>query len=95
MKFFTPAHHVSAQVNAEDGDSSQWERNTRNDEEEEGGDLWNITGQCVCNGFLQVVKDETTCSQRRMKHAKGERFTCKNHVYRLLNITFLHIGITI
>lgn len=38
------AHHVSAQVDAEDGDSSQRKRNTSNDEQEEGWDLWDVAG---------------------------------------------------
>lgn len=54
------AHHVSAKVDAEDGHRSQGKRNTGDDEEEEGRDLWDVTRQCVCNGLLQVVKDETT-----------------------------------
>lgn len=65
------AHHVSAQVDAEDGDSSQRKRNAGNDEEEEGRDLRDVTGQCVSNGLLQVVKDETTCSHQ--KHTGGKK----------------------
>lgn len=53
--------HVSAQVDAEDGNSSQRKRNAGKDEEEEGWNLWDVAGQCVCNGLLQVVKNETTC----------------------------------
>jgi len=54
------AHHVSSQVNAEDGDSAQGQRNVGNDEEEEGRDLRNVTGQGVGDGLLQVVKDQAT-----------------------------------
>lgn len=58
LRFVVPtAHHVSAQVDTEDGDRSQWKRNVSNDEEEEGRDLRDVAGQCVCNGLLQVVKD--------------------------------------
>lgn len=53
-------HHVSAKVDAEDGDGAQRQRNTSDDEEQEGCDLWDITGQRVRNRLLQVVKDQTT-----------------------------------
>lgn len=42
-------HHVSAQVNAEDGDCSQWERYVCNDEDQERRDFRNVTGQGVSN----------------------------------------------
>lgn len=73
------AHHVSAQVDAKDGDSSQRKRNAGNDEEEKGGDLWDVAGQCVCYGLLQVVKDEATCShQKHMEQKKGSLYyICK------------------
>lgn len=58
-------HHVCAQVNAQDGDSAQGQRDVGNDEQEEGGDLRNITGQRVGDGFLQVVKDQATCQAGR------------------------------
>lgn len=58
------AHHVSAQVDAEDGDSSQRERNAGDNEEEEGRDLRDVAGQRVRDGLLQVVKDETPCSRQ-------------------------------
>lgn len=52
-------HHVSAQVNAEDGDRSQWKGDVRNDEDQERCDFRNVTGQGVSNGLLQVIKDQT------------------------------------
>ena len=70
MSLSPSAHHVSAQVDAEDGDSSQWKRNTSNDEEEERRDLWDVTGQRVCNGLLQVVENETTCSNQTHMNEK-------------------------
>lgn len=62
-------HHISAQVDAEDGDSAQRKRNAGKDEEQEGGNFWDVTGQGVCNGLLQVVKNETTC--RNMQDCNG------------------------
>ena len=59
------SHHVSSQVNAEDGDGSKRKRNVDDDEEQEGGDLWDVTGKGVGNGFLQVVKDQATCRESR------------------------------
>ncbi|KGL79066.1 hypothetical protein N309_06631, partial [Tinamus guttatus] len=56
-----PPHHVSAQVDAEDGDSAQGQGDVGDDEEEEGGDLGDVAGQGVGDGLLQVVKDEASC----------------------------------
>lgn len=41
---FPAAYHVSAKVNAEDGDRSKRKRNAGNDEEEEGRDLRDVAG---------------------------------------------------
>lgn len=57
------AHHVGAQVDAEDGDRPQRKRNAGADEEEEGRDLWDVAGERVRDGLLQVVEDEPTCSK--------------------------------
>lgn len=57
------SHHVSSQVNAEDGDGSQGQGDVDNDEEQEGGDLWDVAGQGVSNGLLQVVKDQPACRE--------------------------------
>lgn len=64
---FPAAHHIGAEVDAEDGDCSQGKWNTSDDEEQEGGDLWDVTGEGVCDGLLQVVKDETTYSDEHKK----------------------------
>lgn len=53
------SHHVSSQVNAEDGDGSQWQGDVDDDEQQEGGDLWDVAGQGVGNGLLKVIKDQT------------------------------------
>ena len=53
-------HHVGAQVNAEDGDGTQRQRDVGHDEQQEGRDLGDVAGQGVGNGFLQVIKDQTT-----------------------------------
>lgn len=52
-------HNVSGQLDHEDGDAAQWQRNTDSDVDEVGCELRNVLGQCVRNGFLQVVKDQT------------------------------------
>lgn len=69
---FPAAHHVSAQVDAEDGDSSQRERNAGDDEEEEGRDLRDVARQRVRDGLLQVVKDETTCGDHKQIRGNGK-----------------------
>ena len=53
------AHHVSSQVDTQDGDGSQGQGDVGDDEEEEGGDFGDVTGQSVGDGLLQVVKDQT------------------------------------
>ena len=65
-------HHVSAQVNAEDGYGAQRQGDAKDDEHQEGGDLRDVAGQGVGDGFLQVVKDQaawegwsTFCEQHR------------------------------
>lgn len=52
-------HNVSGQLDHEDGDAAQWQRNTDSDVDEVGCELRNVLGQCVRNGLLQVVKDQT------------------------------------
>lgn len=62
--FFTiiwSAYHVSSQVDTEDGDGAQRQRDIDNNEEQEGGDLRDVAGQGVRNGFLQIIKDESAC----------------------------------
>lgn len=54
------AYHVSAQIDTENGDGTQWKRDVGDDEQEEGGDLRNVTSQGVGDGLLQVVEDQTT-----------------------------------
>lgn len=59
------SHHVSAQINAEDGDGSERKRNVDQDEEQEGSDLRDVAGQCIGDGLLQVIKDETTWERKK------------------------------
>lgn len=54
-------HHVCPQVNAQDGDGAKGQRDVGDDEQQERGDLWNVTGQGVGNGLLQVVEDQAAC----------------------------------
>lgn len=54
------SHHVSAQVDAEDGDSAQGQRHAGDDEEKEGSDLRDVTGKCVRNRLFQVIKNQAT-----------------------------------
>lgn len=54
-------YHVSSQVDAKDGDGAQRQWDVDQDEEQEGGDLWDVAGQSVRNGLLQIVKDQTAC----------------------------------
>jgi len=58
-----PAHHVGAQVDAEDGDGAQGQGDVGHDEEQEGGDLGDVAGQGVGDGLLQVVEDQAACGE--------------------------------
>ena len=53
-------HHVCAEIDAEDRDGSERQWNTGDDEEQERGDLGNVTGERVRDGLLQIVKNKTT-----------------------------------
>lgn len=53
-------HHVSTQINAKNGDSSEWKRNVKQNEQQEWRNLRNIWSQSVRNGFFQVVENETS-----------------------------------
>lgn len=57
------AYHVSSQVDTKDGDGAQRQRDIDDNEEQEGGDLRDVAGQGVCNGFLQIIKDESACKR--------------------------------
>ena len=61
----TNAHHVSSQINTEDGDCSQGQWNVSDNKEKEGGNLWNVAGQSVSNGLLQVIEDQTTWKEKQ------------------------------
>lgn len=53
------SHHVSSQVNTQDGDSSQRQGDINDDEQQEGSDLWDVACQSVGNGLFQIIKDQT------------------------------------
>lgn len=59
-KGWEETHHVSAQVNAEDGNGTQGQWDVGHDEQQEGSDLRDVAGQGVGNGFLQVVENQTS-----------------------------------
>lgn len=64
------AHHVSSQIDAEDGDGAQRQWDVDQDEEKERGDLWDVAGQSVSDRLFQVVKDQTACkSEGELKKA--------------------------
>lgn len=84
------AHHVSPQVNTEDGDGSQRQGNVNDDEQQEGGNLWNVAGQGVGNGLLKVIKDQTTwrvnrqvtsCGTERAQTRELDQTLIKDHIF--------------
>ena len=56
-------HNVSGQLNEQDGDATQRKRHADGDVDQIGRELWDVLGQCVGDGLLQVVKDEAACRQ--------------------------------
>lgn len=52
--------HIGTEINAKNEDSREGLRDLEHHEEEEGGDLRDVRGQGVGDGFLQVVEDEAT-----------------------------------
>jgi len=53
-------HHVSAEVNTEDGDCAERQRNVGDDEQQEWRDFRNVARQRVSDGLLEVVEDQAT-----------------------------------
>lgn len=54
------SHHVSSQINTQDGDSSQRQGDINDDEQQERSDLWDVACQSVGNGLFQIIEDQTT-----------------------------------
>ena len=61
---FSFTYHVSSQVNTQNGYGAKRKRNIQDDEHQERTDLGDVTRQCVGNGLLQVVKDQTTWGKK-------------------------------
>ena len=57
--------HVCTKINAENGDSAQGQGNVADDEEQKRRDLRDVGGQCVCDGLLQVVKNEAAWNRSK------------------------------
>ena len=53
-------HNVSGQFDEKDGDAAERKRHTDGDVDEVGCELRDVLGQGVGDGFLQVIKDQTT-----------------------------------
>lgn len=51
-------HNVCAQLDKEDGDAAKRKRDTDGDVDQVGGQLWDVLGQSISNGFLEVIKDQ-------------------------------------
>lgn len=67
--YLISSHHVSSQVNTQDGDSSQRQGDINDDEQQEWSDLWDVACQSVGNGLFQVIKDQTAWgSQKDLRH---------------------------
>ena len=52
--------HVGSEINAENEDGREGKGQLAHNEEQEGGDLGDVGGESVGNGFLQVIEDEST-----------------------------------
>lgn len=61
-------YNISTQLNEEDGDAAQRQRDAGCDVDEVGGQFWNVLGQGVGNGLLQIVKDQTPWRNQKQKN---------------------------
>jgi len=52
--------HVGTQVNTEDEDGGEWKWNLEEDEENEWKNLWDVGGEGISDGFLQVIEDKSS-----------------------------------
>jgi hypothetical protein len=52
--------HVGTEIDTEDEYSGERKWDLEQDEEDEWQDLWDVGGESVGNGFLQVIEDEST-----------------------------------
>ena len=59
-------YNVSSYTDDDNGNGSQWKRDIHYDVEEEWNQLWYVGGQCVSDGLLQVVKDQTSYTKERL-----------------------------
>lgn len=66
-------HNVCAQLNKEDGDAAKRKRDTGGDVDQVGGQFWDVLGQGISNGFLEIVKDQASWGERnKEKNAELE-----------------------
>lgn len=54
-------HNVSAELYEEDGDAPKGQGHADSDINEVGSEFRNVLGQCVGDGLLQIVKDQSAC----------------------------------
>ena len=60
-------HDVGGQLDEQDGDAAQRKRHADGDVDQIGCKLWDVLGQCVRDGLLQVVKDEAAYRQSQTR----------------------------
>lgn len=65
-------HNVCAQLNKEDGDAAKRKRDTGGDVDQVGGQFWDVLGQGISDGFLEIVKDQAPWG------GKKQREKCRN-----------------
>ena len=56
-------HDVGGKLDEQDGDAAQRKWHADGDVDQIGRELWDVLGQCVGDGLLQVVKNEAACRQ--------------------------------
>ena len=57
---YSVTYDIRAQVNEQDGDGAYGQGHSNNDVDQKGAQLSNVLGQGVCDGLLEVVKDQAT-----------------------------------
>lgn len=73
-------HYVCCELNEQNGDAAQRQRDTDGDVDQVGSQLRDVFSQCVSNGLLQVIKDQTACELHKSKWLTSSIGLKKNRI---------------
>lgn len=57
---YSATYDVCAQVDEQDGDGAYGQGHPNDDVDQKGAELSDVLGQGICDGLLEVVKDQAT-----------------------------------